>query len=267
MKFATLDIRVTRVGYLFISSQARISMQPSSPRIESAWRTIHAPTYVDNAKSLTSVMVGLNEPPRTVTRLRDRSPVAEDREPLLGHPNERGSPFPEENYATVPLGERVCVVGLPIIVFLRLFNAVLAAFAIYKANKEVSEGWNIWIYRLLFDFCWILLVWNISALATGIINCLFLSIFNRKSGESVNNLVDKLRMQFACNDAILGLITLVLLVIACEGTGSRWEGQFTVLTAPTVVIVSTAEFITAIVQLLRFSETMLFSIKHASRRR
>ncbi|KAI0849522.1 hypothetical protein F5Y00DRAFT_261653 [Daldinia vernicosa] len=226
-------------------------MQSSTPRVNYATGDSHVPTYMDNAKSLSSAMARSNESPGRVAGTSSRSRLAEDREPLLGYPDERHSPS-EGNPAAEPLRKRACVVGLAIIVFCRLFNTIFAACTIDKAIKVIGEGWNYWINKFLFGICLVIPIWNIFALTTSIVNCPFFSIFGRKREESVSSFRGRLRIRFACYDAVLGLITLGLLPIACYAISSHWGERFVGLRPPIMAMVSVlvgAELFTAMIQL------------------
>ncbi|KAI1372168.1 hypothetical protein F4677DRAFT_449656 [Hypoxylon crocopeplum] len=240
-------------------------MQSSRPPIESPLRvSSYAPRDPDNAKCLSSVMIGYqNRPSAAVPAPSSRSPFAEDREPLLGHASTRRPTNSLGNTVIESPPKRSYWVGLPLIVFCRLFNTIFAACTIDKANKDVGEGWNIRIHKLLFDFCWIILVWNVFALAASIFNCVFFPPSGRGAEGSKRDFRDKLRAQFAINDAVLALITLVLLVVACHAVSPHWDGTWVGLRPPVVAMVSslvTVEFLIAMVQPFRFSERMLFAI-------
>ncbi|KAI1660429.1 hypothetical protein F4813DRAFT_349946 [Daldinia decipiens] len=229
-------------------------MQHSSPHINSASGDSHIPSYMDNAKSLSSVMARANESPRRAAELSSRSRLAEDLEPLLGYPDEHHSPSSDENPAAEPLRKRPYVGGLAIIVLCRLFNTIFAACTIGKAINVIGDGWNYWINIFLFGICLVIPVWNIFALTTSIVSYPFCSIFGRKRGESVSGFRDRLRIRFACNDAVLGLITLGLLAIACHAISSHWGERFVGLRPPIIAMVSVlvgAEFFTAMMQLQR----------------
>lgn len=227
-------------------------MQPSSSHINYATGDSHIPAYMDNLKSLSSVMARSNESPRMTAGPSTRSPLAQDREPLLGYPDEPYSPYSDENPAAEPLRKRACAVGLAIIVFCRLFNTIFAPCTINKAIKVTGDGWNYWINRFLFGICLVIPVWNIFALTTSIVSCPLFSVFGRKRGESLSSFRDRLRIRFACNDAVLGLITLGLLAIACHAISSHWGERFVGLRPPIMAMVSVlvgAEFFTAMIQL------------------
>ncbi|KAI0380495.1 hypothetical protein F5Y04DRAFT_99593 [Hypomontagnella monticulosa] len=240
-------------------------MQPPHPPMASIQSGTHSPDYIDNAKYLTASMIKApnRRPDETAEPSGRSSPFPEDREPLLGHPSNRSPADPDVNPTAESDRRRTCWFGLPIIVFCRLFNTVFAACTIYKANTDVGDGWNIRIHKLLFDFCWIILVWNIFALVASIVSCVFFPSPDRRSGEPAKDFRDRLRVQFACNDVVLGIVTLVLLVIACHGMRPQWEGRFVGLMPPVVAMVSslvTVEFLIAMVQPFRVSERMLCSI-------
>ncbi|KAI0886650.1 uncharacterized protein GGS22DRAFT_116023 [Annulohypoxylon maeteangense] len=218
-------------------------MSRSHQRTESDPVTPHASADfdIDNVKSLTSSMIRpqnqASHPPPEPSD--DSSPYPEDQEPLLGHPDRHDSTNPRTR--TVKYSrKRSCACGLPIIVFCRLFNTIFAACTIDKANKDVGDGWNIRMHKLLFDFCWIILVWNIFAFLVSVVCCTLLPVIEReKEGSGTErDLRDKIRSQFACNDAVLGVITLVLLVIACHGIDPSWEGKFVGLAPPVVAMVA-----------------------------
>ncbi|KAI1088864.1 hypothetical protein F5B19DRAFT_403246 [Rostrohypoxylon terebratum] len=248
-------------------------MSHSHSHIESGPETPHAPADfdIDNVKTLSSSMTrpqiqALRSPPGSSGR---SSSFAEDREPLLGHSDRRG--FNQTGgLSTVKYSrKRKCDCGLPIIVFCRLFNTVFAVCTIVKANKDVGDGWNIRIHRLLFDFCWIIFIWNILALLASIVVwTLFPAPEREKEGSGVGrDFRDKMRVQFACNDAVLGIITLILLVVACRGIDAIWEGELVQLMPPVVAMVAslvTIELLVAIIQPFRYSENMLLSISWAS---
>ncbi|KAI0122474.1 hypothetical protein F4814DRAFT_438504 [Daldinia grandis] len=240
---------------LFITSCASSllnNMELSSPHMKYAVGDAHIITYIDNAKSLSSTMARSNESPGTTARSSSRAPLAEDREPLLGLPDEHHLIPSDGNPAAEPLRKRAGVVGLAIIVLSRLFNTIVATCTIYGAIRLTNDGWNYWINRLLFSFCCIILVWNIFALITSIINCPVFSVFSRKRGNPVSSFRNKLRIWFACNDAALGLIILSLLAMACHAISSHWGERFEGPRPPIMVMVSVligAEFFTAMIQL------------------
>lgn len=217
-------------------------MQSPHPPMSSIPSATHSPDYIDNAKYLTASMIRVPavSPRETAEPSDSSSPFPEDREPLLGHPSIRNPTNSDGNPTTESERRRTYRVrfGLPIIVFCRFFNTIFAACTIYKANMDVGDGWNIRIHKLLFDFCWIILVWNIFALVASIIGYLFFPSPDRRTGESTRDFKDRLRVQFACNDIVLGLVTLTLLVIACHGMRPHWEGRFVGLTPPVVAMVS-----------------------------
>ncbi len=131
---------------------------------------------------------------------------------------------------------------MPVIVLCRLFNTIFAICTVDKANRDAVEPWNLRINRLVFDFCWVILVWNIFALAASIVSCVsFLPPSpppRRVAGEEARRrgFRDKLHAQFAINDAVLVLITLVLLMIACHIKKDLWQAR---LPPPVVAMVST----------------------------
>ncbi|KAI0179774.1 hypothetical protein GGR52DRAFT_568542 [Hypoxylon sp. FL1284] len=145
-----------------------------------------------------------------------------DREPLLGRPTAREPPgTPETGIAITHQRKKTGRFGLPIIVLCRLFNTIFALCTIDKFNKDmVEESRNFRAHKLVFDFCWIILVWNIFTLAASIISCVFFPSSRHTSlrprAGAGRSFKDKLHAQFAINDAVLALITLVLLVIACN---------------------------------------------------
>ncbi|KAI1210151.1 uncharacterized protein F4807DRAFT_459982 [Annulohypoxylon truncatum] len=244
-------------------------MPHSHPRIESGQATPHArPDFnIDNVKTLRSNMITpQSQLSRTPAESSGRSPpFADDREPLLGRADMRDS---TDSWGTRTIKysrKRSCDCGLPIIVFCRLFNTVFAACTIDKANNDVGDGWNLRIYKLLFDFCWIILVWNIFAFVASIFSCAFfpIPVREKEGSRTGRDFRDKMRIQFACNDAVLGVITLVLLVVACHGIDPSWEGQFVGLMPPVVAMVAslvTVELLVAMIQPFRYSESRLFSI-------
>lgn len=204
-------------------------------------RTSYTPAHIDNAKSLTSSMMGIqNRPPAGTAGSSGRaSPLLGDREPLLGQPSTREPTESGEQFPVEHRRKSSGRFGLPIIIFCRLFNTIFAICTVDKANKEVAAGWNVRIHKLLFDFCWIILVWSIFALAASIVSCVFFPSPRRRAGEEAKRgFRDKVRAQFAINDAVLALITLVLLVIACHAMTPRWQGQFVGLMPPVVAMVS-----------------------------
>ncbi|XXH01544.1 hypothetical protein Hte_007904 [Hypoxylon texense] len=169
--------------------------------------------------------------------------TAGDREPLLGYPSTRephdgsGTGLP-----TTPRRKKPGRFGLPIIVFCRLFNTIFAICTVDKANRDAVEPWNLRINRLVFDFCWVILVWNIFALAASIVTCVFFprplpSPHREAGGQDTRGrgFRDKLHAQFAINDAVLALITLVLLMIACH---IKKELRQALLPPPVVAMVS-----------------------------
>ncbi|KAI1459704.1 hypothetical protein F4805DRAFT_419951 [Annulohypoxylon moriforme] len=250
-------------------------MPHSYPHTESDSETPHAPVDfdIDNVKSLSSSMIRpQSQPSQSPPETSDHpSSLAEDREPLLSQSDRRDSADSGRTRTFKYSRKRNCECGLPIIVFCRLFNTIFAACTIDKANKEVGDGWNLRINMLLFDFCWIILVWNIVAFVASVVTCTFLPTPEReKEGSTTGtgrDFRDKMRVQFACNDAVLGVITLVLLVVACHGVDPRWEGRFVGLMPPVVAMVAslvTVELLVAIIQPFRYSESMLFSMSWAS---
>lgn len=248
-------------------------MPRSHPRIESDPETPHAPADfdIDNVKTLSSSMIRpQSQASRSPPESSRRSPsLAEDRQPLLGHSQRRNFNQTGGISAVKYTRKRSCDCGLPIIVFCRLFNTVFAACTIDKANKDMGDGWNIRMHRLLFDFCWIILIWNVFALLTSIVVCtLFPAPEPEKEGSvTERDFRDKMRVQFACNDAVLGVITLVLLVVACHGIDAIWEGKSVQLMPPVVAMVASLvaiELLVAMIQPFRYSESMLLSISWSS---
>ncbi|KAI2469092.1 hypothetical protein F4781DRAFT_240451 [Annulohypoxylon bovei var. microspora] len=244
-------------------------MSPSHPRPESSPGASYVPAHIDidNVKSLSSSMIRPRSQLSCEVPEASGHSFAEDREPLLGRSDSHHSTNSRETRIAKYSRKRSCGCGLPIIVFCRLFNTIFAACTIDKANKDVGDGWNIRVYKLLFDFCWIILVWNIFALVTSIISCTFFSSPEREKEESGRDFRDKLRVQFACNDAVLGVITLVLLVVACHAIEPTWEERFVGLMPPVVAMVAsliTVELLVAMIQPFRHSESMLFSISWSS---
>ncbi|KAI1759134.1 hypothetical protein GGR53DRAFT_471640 [Hypoxylon sp. FL1150] len=218
-------------------------MQHSHPQTRSPLRASYTPADVDNVKVLTSSMpepqgrlfantsASASANARAPGPSRISFPMAGDREPLLGHPSTRE---PNANsdivlVATKPPRKRTDRFGLPAIVLCRLFNTLFAACTVDKANNVV-EAWNIRSNNLVFDFCWIILIWNAFALVASILGCLFFpssssSSSRRTSGDEARrrSFRDKLHTQFAINDAALALITLVLLIIACHLKKNPWD--------------------------------------------
>lgn len=255
-------------------------MQHPRPHTDSSLRpSSYAPAQFDNAKSLTSSM--MDSQGRLFTRPsepgRSSFPTAGNREPLLGHPStreSRGGPgrghatepsrvsfstagdrepllgrsstrghhgSSERGLATAPRRRNTGRFGLPVIVLCRLFNTIFAICTVDKANRDAVEPWNLRINRLVFDFCWVILVWNIFALAASIVSCVFFPPPPPRriaGGEEARRrgFRDKLHAQFAINDAVLALITLVLLMIACYIKKDLWQAR---LLPSVVAMVST----------------------------
>ncbi|KAI8956998.1 hypothetical protein F5Y11DRAFT_341203 [Daldinia sp. FL1419] len=222
-------------------------------------------THIDNAKSLSSVMARSTESPRMVAGPSCRLPLTEDREPLLRQPDELNSRYLDINPAAEPFPKRACIIGLPVISFCRVFNTVFALLTIDKVNSRIGNGGNVMVYRHLFDFCWIILIWNIFTFAVSTISSLFFSAYDSKDEKPArSSFRDTLRIHFALNDVGLGLVTLILLVISCN-TG----GQFVRFSGPAVIMVSSLvalEFLIAMVQPFKFSERIMFGFKCRSRR-
>ncbi|KAI1773092.1 hypothetical protein F4818DRAFT_117925 [Hypoxylon cercidicola] len=248
-------------------------MQHSRPHMQSPLRASRPPAHIDNAKVLTSSMVDSRR--QLFTSAPESSgnscPMAGDREPLLGHQSTRepllGHPSIREPYSDPERGlanehqlKKAGRFGLPIIVVCRLFNTIFALCTIDKANRDAVSAWNIRTNKLVFDFCWIILVWNIFALAASIVSCVFFPRSRRAAGEwARRSFRDKLHTQFAINDAVLALITLGLLVVACHIKKSPPLDEIPPKVIALVSTLVAVEFLIAMLQPIRFSEKMIFS--------
>ncbi|KAI1099087.1 hypothetical protein F4804DRAFT_322916 [Jackrogersella minutella] len=243
-------------------------MQPSYSRMGLSPGASLTPAYIDNAKSLSSSMIRPPSRPSRGTSERSgpSSHLTADTEPLLGRPdtpNTRDLAESGGSHGKRTSRKRSCECGVPIIIFCRLFNAMFSVLTINKANKEVGDGWNLWIFKLLFGLCWIILIWNLFALLASIVSRTCFPYSSHEKGEPKKDFRDWLRVRFACSDAALGLVTVVLLVIACQGMNPNWNGRFVGLKPPVVAMVSflvAFEFLIAMVQPFRYSENMLFSV-------
>ncbi|OTB00593.1 hypothetical protein M426DRAFT_324145 [Hypoxylon sp. CI-4A] len=240
-------------------------MQLSNPPMASASRDPYTPAYIDNAKSLSSNMIF--SPERTLGRAPERSgrplPLAEDREPLLGHHTTHSPDIHVEYISDDYPHERTCRLGLPIIVLCRTFNTIFTACTVDRMNKYLGYGWDLRINKLVLDFCWIALAWNAFALTYSIVGCMFFQPGRRERRTHEKSFRDKMRIHFACNDAILGIIILVLLTIASRFVDPHFKGAWAGLVPSIVAMVSVlvaAELLTATIQPLPFSEKMLFTI-------
>ncbi|KAI6082634.1 hypothetical protein F4821DRAFT_246745 [Hypoxylon rubiginosum] len=247
-------------------------MQHSRPQTGSPLRASYTPANIDNAKVLTSSM---RDPQGRMFASTSASPnarapgpstysfpAAGDREPLLGHTHARETHGGSEIglAATKSRRKKTGRFGLPVIVICRLFNTIFAICTVDKANKVV-EAWNIRANKLVFDFCWIILVWNIFALAISILSCLFFPSSRRVPGdEARRSFRDKLHTQFAINDAALAFITLVLLMIACHIHKNPWDPRLPTDVVAMVSCLVAFEFLIAMIQPFRFSDNMIFTI-------